>query len=388
MRRPPRVRTRRPAFTLVELMVAMALTILIMAIMSAAFQVGMDSLSLLKSTGTLADHLNSAESTILHDLQANHLLDEAGKPVRVSKLGDPPPLPNEALWAGTGKRGYFAVTQLPWTQDGTDGTVNSYRATDVLQMTVQLPGRNAQEVFMATAPVAVRTPSSFDPSFQHLVSRWAEVSYFLKPNGQMTAAVNDDPSTSVPIHTLYRRQRVLASSATPPLPNGPGGQPNNYEIIDTPDKVAYYPDLSTSLVGPNQYQVNGPETVITAANRLGGANDHADKMTAPDGFPYPIPQGSAGYGTDILLNNVVSFQVLLMTSPPIPATLSQYAFGPDPLFPRVPSWTFDTGQNPVQQRPDINNFQQTLRVRAVQIKLRIYDSQNSVTRQVTITQDL
>src|SRR5262245_22561417 len=146
MRRTPRVRTRRPAFTLVELMVAMALTILIMAIMSAAFQVGMDSLSLLKSAGTLADHLNSAESTILKDLQSNHLIDEAGKPLRLSKLGDATqPLP----WSGTGRKGYFAVNQLPWTRDGTDGTVDSYRATDILQMTVQLSGRNAQEVFLA-----------------------------------------------------------------------------------------------------------------------------------------------------------------------------------------------------------------------------------------------
>src|SRR5688572_19156207 len=84
MIRTPRLPGPRPGFTLVELLVAMALIVLVMAILSAAFQVGMDSLSELKSIGDLNEQLRTAGTTLQEDLRANHLEDATGSPVRLS----------------------------------------------------------------------------------------------------------------------------------------------------------------------------------------------------------------------------------------------------------------------------------------------------------------
>ena len=84
MRRATRPEAARPGFTLVELMVAMALSILIMAILAGAFQVGLDTMSQLKSLAGLSEQLRSAETVILRDLSANHLEDEWSRPVLVS----------------------------------------------------------------------------------------------------------------------------------------------------------------------------------------------------------------------------------------------------------------------------------------------------------------
>src|SRR5947209_1742651 len=81
-----RTPTRRPGFTLVEVLVAAALCILIMTILTYAFQQAMDTFSLLKSTGELQERLRAAEVVMRRDLQ-NVGLDMAdGSPPRVSNV--------------------------------------------------------------------------------------------------------------------------------------------------------------------------------------------------------------------------------------------------------------------------------------------------------------
>ena len=80
----------------------------------------------------------------------------------------------------------------------------------------------------------------------------------------------------------------------------------------------------------------------------------------------PIPPGYPGYGTDVLLTNVISFQVTLIVDP-IPT-----------IFPDM------TYESAIADTPAGSKIQP----RAVQIKLRIYEPKNRLTRQITITQDL
>ncbi len=385
MLRTPRKPAARPGFTLVELMVAAALTIVIMTILAVAFQTGMDTLSQLKSVAGLSEQLRAAQATITRDLTAPHLEDAAGNPVRVSD--------NQvaaAAWVNP-SRGYFFVSQTVPNYEGTDPdlVVSSRSTNDVLRMTVELSGRSAQDVFAAPAPanvpLAAGSLADFDPTGgQQLVSRWAEVVYFLKPTAIVTADDGSgNPATALQVYTLYRRQVVLgASSAQTPESNGANSTSN-------------FPDVSWSRVVPPgtpvMDRVNIPSDVTVAANRLGGAND-------PNGAGagvYPIPATSTRYGTDVLLNNVVSMQVLAMTEPAVPqvpigGVTNPFAFGPalgpngvvPTPNPWTPTWSYDTAVapgTPGRMQP---------RLRAVQVKLRVYDTKNKITRQVTITQDL
>jgi prepilin-type N-terminal cleavage/methylation domain-containing protein len=439
MRRSARLPDLRPGFTLVELMVAMALIILIMAILSFAFQVGMDTLSQLKSIGGLSEQLRSAQATLEGDLRANHLEDPTGSPVRVSSLHSSPA--TALPWIGP-NRGYFAVTQrrmggaLTGQPEGTESGIESWRGDSesgqtpgyhILRMTVQLSGQTAEETFSAAAPNLlpglVGSLSSFAPpsSTNTMVSRWAEVVYFIRPNGLLTSS--NDPAAQLPMYTLYRRQRLLAEG-TVNVPDGGSTDPKG--------PPANFPDLSwqrVSVGSPNVNRMNTPSDVTNPANRLGGGNDPTapppepnDALLTPDRpssgptvpwptsppspvaipFPYRIPGTTARFGSDVVLNNVVSFQVQTITDPPLgfipggapgvspgpnPLPTSQYTFGPG-QFLGLPNsqprpWTFDTAQNPPQAAGAA-----VVRLRAVQVKVRVYDTKNQQTRQITIIQDL
>src|SRR5438067_1669600 len=91
MRRHRHSPAARRGFTLVELLVAAALTVTVMAIIAVAFQAGMSTLSSLKSAVTLSEQLRTVETAMRNDLTAPHLEDEQGTPVRVSdpRLGTP-----------------------------------------------------------------------------------------------------------------------------------------------------------------------------------------------------------------------------------------------------------------------------------------------------------
>lgn len=420
MRRSARLPDPRAGFTLVELMVAMALIILIMTILSVAFQVGMDSLSQLKSIGGLSEQLRTAQATLQRDLQANHLEDPTGNPVRVSALHSSPA--TALPWTGL-NRGYFTVTQRRMgsgtggvdTKEGFDSEIDSWRGDSesaqtpgfhILRMTVQLSGQTAQETFSADAPPGLAAVagslSSFASSPNTMVSRWAEVVYFIRPNGLFTSS-NDPNAPPMPVYTLYRRLRLLGNGPAVIFETGPA--PPGSIIADP----AAFPDLSWSRIiptSPQQSRLNTPADITAPANRLGGSSDptvpaaqpYSPALTPdtpsagptfpwPAGlpFPYRIPASALHqrFGSDVVLNNVVSFQVQAVTDPPLPvvAGTSPYQWGPGQAQPRP--WTFDTAQTPPQTAGS-----SVVRLRAVQVKVRVYDTKNHQTRQITIVQDL
>src|SRR5262249_39247399 len=63
---------RRKGFTLVELMVSMALTIFMMAILSEAFVVGLESFRKLRAMAELEQGMRVVEAMLRRDLAANH----------------------------------------------------------------------------------------------------------------------------------------------------------------------------------------------------------------------------------------------------------------------------------------------------------------------------
>src|SRR5437870_11122493 len=84
---------RRQGFTLVELMVAMALIVLIMAIISQAFVEGLETFRQLKGIGDLQERLRTAAVPLRDDLVAQHLRGQnnvgTSASLKLSELGGP-----------------------------------------------------------------------------------------------------------------------------------------------------------------------------------------------------------------------------------------------------------------------------------------------------------
>src|SRR3954452_21311997 len=78
---------RRQGFTLVELMVAMALIVLIMAIISQAFVEGLETFRQLKGIGDLQERLRTAVVPLREDLITQHFTGAKGS-LKLSGLGD------------------------------------------------------------------------------------------------------------------------------------------------------------------------------------------------------------------------------------------------------------------------------------------------------------
>src|SRR6476620_8839714 len=90
----------RAGFTLIELMVSMALTLVIMTILAQAFVLALDTFSGLKGLGDMQQNLRTATVLLRSDLQSGHF--EANR-----RLSDP------SLTSGNSplQAGFFAIRQ-------------------------------------------------------------------------------------------------------------------------------------------------------------------------------------------------------------------------------------------------------------------------------------
>jgi len=354
---------RRSGLTLPELMVAAAMSMVIMLIIAFAFREGINSFRKLRGVGQMQDRLRSAQNVLKRDLSSEHFggLFQQGingpyvRDQRLDIIGWKPP-----------EEGYFEVRQLTPSQielapNGTplvDGDgIPSYAATDhSLRFTVKLTGKRQQDWFYAF--VAGNGTGIGDVDFSSATAaatRWAEVAYFLSPNG--------DNANGTPLYTLYRQEKPLFASAA-------------------------------------GYQT--PTTVARAANRSGGAT-----------FNY-APTGS---GDDILITDVLSFEVkvawsnntdpsMATVSPTFPTPTTAGSGNLDWPVANVSSQQggrFDTGSTADVQAAspsyDWNNpasFNTTVsgaprfrvRLSTVQIRIRVWDKATESARQITIVQDV
>lgn len=203
----------RSGFTIVELLVAMALVIFIMSILSEAFVTALEALYKLKATADMDQKLRTATTMLRKDLQAYHF-DQA---LPLSQMSLPPTANTHG--------GFFRIYQgsnpgsSNYIAEGTDAdNVPSYRATDqALHFTINLSipattttDANRRENFMFT-PVLVSPPpplTQFGPAaYQdgiNLYSQWAEVGWFLRATG---ATAN-----GTPLFGLYRRQLLSVTN--------------------------------------------------------------------------------------------------------------------------------------------------------------------------------
>jgi type II secretory pathway pseudopilin PulG len=137
-------RGNRPSFTLVELLVAMALIIFIMTILTEAFSAGTGVFRTLKAQGDMTERLRNASNLLVDDLRQPHF-DLNQK--KLSNLHTSP--------ANTPLAGYFYIQQLPSTLEGNDGNPIhcSFRmnpaGTPALCFTVRRNGIQPSDYFTA-----------------------------------------------------------------------------------------------------------------------------------------------------------------------------------------------------------------------------------------------
>jgi type II secretory pathway pseudopilin PulG len=396
---------RRQAFTLVELLVAMALIKFIMAILSTAFVEATNTFRNLKATGDMAEKLRATTQLLQRDLSADHF---EGKK-RLS---------NANFWLnGPPEQGFFHILQgSGGTAESPSGDVfgiNSFISTDhSLVFTIKLRG-NQMGDFPSASAAGGGTLLSTIPGIGPAESRyqvtsggaynyqWAEVAWFLQPSMNPTTGAQDVTvadaaagTTPLPLWTLYRRQRLLVPDNSLVQPQQPiANAPQFLEISNfSPDGVNLY--------------FNSPLDVTSPQRRFGTAT----------GAYAPIPQGlGALSGSDIQLTDVISFDVRVL--------VQGMTGGNDPfvtLFNVTPAFynnnpayfnpttntgpaVFDTwssindgmGNSYAQwnvggQATSIPLWDATNQtgpiILAVQISLRIWDLKTNQTRQVTIVQ--
>jgi prepilin-type N-terminal cleavage/methylation domain-containing protein len=329
---------RRAGFTLIEVMVAMALTIFIMVILAQAFVAGLESFRQLKGLGDMQQGLRTAMTRLQADLRADHFEGDR-------RLSDP------FFWnAGPPRMGFFHIEMPGVIAEGSDpdGLPSSRAVSQVLHFSIRLRGNHRESFLLATVPNGspLLTGSTTlggipwpagglsplpDARFQDgnltYNSAWGEVAYFLARQGSTGEPNNPNSTLGTPLFALYRVQKVVVADTSAINGQVPAGQ------------AASYTEMSCEANG-NNLVFNSPVDLANGQRSLGS--------------PY-----APGPGASPLLNNVVSFQVQMLTSPG----------GNNPAI-------FDTSVAP------------GFVVVGLQITLRVWDPATEQARQVTLFQDM
>jgi prepilin-type N-terminal cleavage/methylation domain-containing protein len=345
---------RRQGFTIVELLVAMALIVFIMAILSEAFVAGLKVFRDLKALGDMNERLRTAATLLTGDLAADHF---EGK----KRLSDP------NFWQhGPPREGFFRIWQIPHPADINAGTIPegadldgipSFRSLNTsLHFTIKKRGNGLQDFLSATVPAdsPLLTLALPDSRYQDTPgvykSQWAEVAWFVKPNGKTAG--------SSPLYALYRRQLVCVPDNS--LNWGPNA-PSADKFINYKDEVSCTLSADGTKVFFNSpIDLTIPERRFGMDHRLtvpvkenGGLPDTSDPTNTD--FTYPV-LGGALAGADLVLTDVLSFDVRVLVNRPaqstsVPAAWDFYNLNDDPnSLEAIPPFRSYVDTNPPRYR--------------------------------------
>jgi len=400
------------------MLVAIALVIFVMLLLTQAFVAGLGVFQELKAVGDMEDRLRMAATLLKRDLAADHW--EGRK-----RLSDP-----TFFVQGPPQTGFLRIWQgSAATLEGTDGDgLPSYVATDhLLHMMVKLRGNNRQDYFFAdisgdTTPSPLNfsgaTAGAADSRYQTTATgtsagiyacQIAEVAYFLRPMG--------DFANGTALYTLYRRQRL----AVPDNTNLNWSSPVSNKWLNTTaaySEVSCKPNpLSPNPTSGNIY-FNNP-TDLTVPQRRFGMVSASGTTTGNGGIPVrsdfrypimadPLPNPAVpgvdilpgAPGADILLTDVISFEIKILdrtTGSFVDVPYSNAVTG-NPLFNGTSGTqrVFDTWSS---VKDDVYDYSTSsadpntriplqITIPAIKITLRIWDKRSQRTRQVTILQDM
>lgn len=367
---------KRQGFTLIELMVAMALTLFVMVILTQAFSLALDTFAGIKGIGDMQQNLRVATVLLRDDLKQDHF---EGK----RRLSDMTLSGQAGIVAEKPQAGFFAVGQgsppnaanPAYTFEGAEtGLLSSFRASDhSLHMTVKRRGNRAENFFttslqvpvgqeavlgtffnqstaynMTSAEYAVSTwapvyvPNSTVAAYH---SEWAEVMYFLVRTGSTEEPNNASSTIGTPTWSLMRAQFVM-------VPNG-----TSVSTLYPANSTLEFSTFAGMSCNPNptNLQFFSPQDAANGQRVLpvNGAFNAA----------------RIGPSSTLVMPHVISFQVQIM-----PTTSN--------AFQDVPGGVYDTAR--INTPGYGNNFG----LKAIQVTLRVWDTKTRQTRQVTIVQDM
>jgi hypothetical protein len=297
-------------------------------------------------------------------------------------------------------------------------------------MSVLKRGNNPQDFFLAdltsagASPLLGPLPNALkgppvdsryqDPAGKSYKSQWAEVAWFMKPNGAKVEVV---PSSNTPLFSVYRRQRLAVqdnnlnwSTNSPPYPA---------PVVWTAALQNAYCDVSCWQNGTNFY-FNLPLDLTVPERRFGMSltANSGGIPTEPDGS-FPIYTTATGNVTaDIVLNDVISMDVrvlainqgtaqsefkdLIQLSALPGYTWTNSIFGPSGSGVTVNGtsqkvYVFDTWSS---VNDGLSNYSTwatpgtatsvplQIQLLAIQVSFRVWDFKTEQARQLTVIQDL
>jgi prepilin-type N-terminal cleavage/methylation domain-containing protein len=370
----------RKGYTLIELLITMALIMLIMAVLSTSFIVGLDTFGKLKALGDMSERLRAATTLLRRDLDADHFEGRI-------RLSDPALVTPSQFHRP--REGFVRIKQFqPGTPEGvgSDGVPSTRGVGHVLHLAVKLRGNRPEDFFSAPVPGGsplLNTNTTFfnqpvDARYQDQGNvyrcQWAEVAYFLQPLPATWTA------NGTPLYSLHRIARLCVVDNRAINAAGVAADP-------------LYTNGISVRQGSNPLRFNSPR-------------DLADPTREPDmdNPAVQVPRGQNNRSIrmnnlpnsvdSILLTDVVSFDIKIVRAPQIPAPQGQPAtpFGyplANPADPRLAEFLDLT--DPALQPPlngDYDSINAPFPILAIQISLRVWDLKTQQTRQITLIQDL
>jgi hypothetical protein len=302
-----------------------------MLILTESFKMALDFVRSANSTGEMISQLNGAGILMSRDLRAEHFLPDDSKPNRGVKLSD-----QRLDWNGaTGKTwtpptgGFFRIVDPNPGVETTDAqgfTINAPAAGHQLHFTAVLTGGTDANQFSALSGGATYT------------SRAAEIAYFLAPMGRATSV----GAGGQQLYNLIRRQRLVA--------------------VTDADRSALNPAVAdTEVISAAGSGVNSMTMVMNPSNRMTLAQ---------------LASGSPRYGEDIVVSNVLTFEVQAdwTPGPTSPTAPRPFSTNTDAPYDFIPGGVFDTNGTPPPQ---------SVQIKSLQILIRIYDPRMKQARQNT-----
>ena len=435
----------RCGFSLVELLVAMAIIIFMLSIMSQAFVIATTCMQGMKTVGELVDRTRPVLTLMQKDLSADHF-------DGTKKLSD------ANFWDyGPPKEGYFSILQggVSETESKSTDAVKYYisnssnaydptKSNHALAFSSRLNGKSPTDFYSAEFPSSSTVSSVMYQIFNYPASptaanlnlmkmlnskrfdfvpgtvhaKWAEIAYFIRPNGQVIKADPSQPTLQdLPLHDLYRQQRILLPDvADMNRQSYPGSQsPLFYEYSHYVDPV------SGKLI------FNQPSDLTAPWKRFG--NRGAPPLALPNFKTYSDPtyltSALVNY-SDLVLPNVISFDVRVLTDQQLDfvhlsennTNFGGYANLNTGMLNNPVSWAiFDTWTTERSQDPnrnydlgDLSNgtwrpssvpptsftyipfwntgMQKGPRINAIQITIRVWDEKSSLAKDFILIQKI
>lgn len=409
--------SRNRGFTIVELLVSLALIIFIMSLVSTIFVLATKSFRDMKAAGDLAEQLRSAGQLVRSMVKANHFEGNTQpsdvdfwKP-RGSSGSIPTPWPDSALKDASGytwRSGYLRFEQTDVAvQEGADfDNINVSRADGLadhrLSMSVLLNGNSSSDVFSAyydpssTPPVA-RPTFLANPNYAYfenasLIRRpKAEVAFFLAAADVLDAPMTGllSGNTSLKLYSLHMKTWLLKDSGDPAGTVAAGLNPdtnlsyppllgptswNDLGNVSTPSQRASTQFFNTNTTTSRTASSLSPQTLILRnvisfevqlLDRNGAVAQIRGKLSnanTTNNFYY------FDTGVEANWNKVVTTDMMGNTT----TTYNQI-----PGAWAAANWMQSTGTSPP-----------TPIISAIKIRIRVYDPDNEITRQMTIIEPL